>query len=640
MLFRLDDIHKSYGSQDVLCGARLQINPGEKVGLVGRNGAGKTTLLRIIAGLEQIDRGEIIFARNLSLGFLQQEVNFSSQTSVLSAALEVFAEINRIEERMRELEHKMQTASGAELELLLADYSDAQHDYERKGGFSYHARAESVLLGLGFTKSDFELEASKLSGGQQNRLALARLLLREPDILLLDEPTNHLDITAIEWLEEFLLSYRSAYIVISHDRFFLDRVVTRIIELDRGRTATYTGNYSAYVEERERRRAIEQKRYEQQQEFIARTEDFIRRNIAGQKTKQAKSRRRMLERLERLEAVSNDNRAGDFRLKPVARTGDRVLVLEDLSIGFPTKRLAQGLSFTLWRGECLGIVGPNGSGKTTLARTILGKHPPLSGEARWGSNVVIGYYDQQLAGLDPQNTVIDELRQLDRAAKDGELRAFLGKFLFTDDDPFKPVAALSGGEKGRLALAKLIYSRANVLVLDEPTNHLDIPSREALESALDEYTGTMLVISHDRYFLDRIASQILYLDGGAATFFDGTYSEFFEARRQQAQFQEEARKVEAERERASRLKAYSQKPSATKRKARPRMPEIIESEIAELESEISSISEMLASKEAAQSRETVLELSARYEQLNNRLSQLYVEWEETLLESSLEEKEK
>ncbi|HEY7784042.1 MAG TPA: ABC-F family ATP-binding cassette domain-containing protein, partial [Pyrinomonadaceae bacterium] len=527
MLFRLSDVYKSYGTQDVLRGASLQINPGEHVGLVGRNGAGKTTVFRLVSGEESADRGDVVRARGVRLGLLAQHVHFEPGSTVHESALAAFGHLQQIEHEMHELEHRM-AEPDVDLDKVLERYSDLQHQFEREGGFEYAAKAEAILLGLGFGRDTWSLETEKLSGGQQNRLGLARLLLAEPDVLLLDEPTNHLDVGAVEWLEEFLQSYAPACVVISHDRYFLDRSCRKIIELENGKAASYTGNYSDYLVEREVRREAQQRAYDNQRQLIAKTEEFIRRNIAGQKTKQAKSRRKMLEKLDRVEAVRAEQSSGDFRLQSIERTGNHVLTVEQVAIGYQDNLLARDISFILRRGECLGIIGPNGSGKTTFLKTILKKLPPISGEVRWGTKVQIGYYAQQLDDLDDRNEIIMELRRVAPAsATAGELRSFLAKFLFTGDDVYKHVRDLSGGEKGRLALAKLIYSRVNVLVLDEPTNHLDIPSREALEEALDAYEGTIVTISHDRYFLDRVATQILALDGeGQAEHYDGDYTEY------------------------------------------------------------------------------------------------------------------
>jgi ATP-binding cassette subfamily F protein 3 len=640
MLFRLAEVTKSYGAQEVLRGVTFQFNPGEHVGLVGRNGAGKTTLLRLIMGAETPDNGEIERLRGFRYGALAQHVDFIGGMTVMDAALEVFEKLRALEEKMRDLEHAMTENSGDELDRVMHDYSEAQQAYEQEGGFSYHSRAETVLLGLGFTKDEFGKRAESLSGGEKNRLGLARLLLLEPDILLLDEPTNHLDVEAVEWLEDFLSGYKSAYLIISHDRFFLDHTVNRVLDLENGRVESYRGNYSDYLIEREERREQRRRAYREQQEMIARTEEFIRRNLAGQKTKQAKSRRNFLERMDRLENVG-DLETANFKLKPTARTGDQVLLLDKLAIGFPGKTLASGLSLLLRRGERLGIIGGNGVGKTTLLRTLLGEQKPLDGDWRWGSGVNVGYYDQRLQIVDDRNTVIEELRDVaSSAVADGELRGFLGRFLFTGDDVFKPVSALSGGEKGRLALAKLIYSRVNLLILDEPTNHLDIASREALEDALNDFDGAIITVSHDRYFLDRVATRILILKGeeGEKGFehFDGGYSEFYESHHR-ALAERQAAEVErqkAERSRREKETAKPQTPKKTPKKSKTKRPSAaeIEARIHAAEAELSELSIMLSTEEVARDKARLFELTEKYQALNDELAELYSAWETALAE--------
>lgn len=524
MLFRLSDVKKSYGGNEILKGVTFQVNPGEKVGLVGRNGAGKTTVFRMITGAESPDSGDVISINGLKLGLLDQHVDFGAGETVHTSALSAFKEIHDMEAEMRELEARMATDHSQE---VLDRYADVQIQFEHADGFSYAARAEAILLGLGFGREMWEADTGTLSGGQKNRLGMARLLLSSADVLLLDEPTNHLDVEAVEWLEEFLAQYDKAYVVISHDRYFLDRTTDRIIEIDRGLAVSYKGNYSAFLEERELRREQQQREYDNQQSLINKTQEFIRRNLEGQKTKQAKSRRNMLERMERIDSVTAEKSGGSFGLKKVERTGNNVLTSEDLSIGYPTRTLATGLNLSLHRGEALGIIGANGTGKTTFLKTVLGQVRELGGTLTWGTKINIGYYAQNLEDLWPANEVIQELRRVAPMADNGTLRSFLAKFLFFGDDVFKPVSALSGGEKGRLSLAKLIYSEKNVLVLDEPTNHLDIPARESLENALDEYTGTVIVVSHDRYFLDKIATQILSFERDGSTLqYSGNYTEF------------------------------------------------------------------------------------------------------------------
>jgi ATP-binding cassette, subfamily F, member 3 len=631
MLFRLRDVSKSFGGQEVLRLVNFQINPGEHVGLVGRNGAGKTTLLRLISGAEHPDSGVIDRPRDLRSGVLDQEVNFTGQTSVLDAALGAFSLLRELEERMRDLEHRMAGASGEVLDRLLEQYSAAQHSYEHEGGFTYHARAEAALIGLGFERADFVKQASDLSGGEKNRLGLARLLLTEPDILLLDEPTNHLDVEATEWLEDFLSGYGSAYMIISHDRFFLDHTALRVIELERGRVDSYKGNYSHYLVAREERRSQQQRAFEQQQELVSRTEEFIRRNLAGQKTKQAKSRRKMLERLERVEGVTEE-RSARFKLRATIRTGDQVLVLDRLQIGFERRPLTSDISLTLRRGERLGIIGANGTGKTTLLRTIVGERPKIRGNVIWGSNVNVGYYDQSLATIDERNLVADEIRSLaSSSVTDGEIRSYLARFLFSGDDVYKPVSVLSGGEKGRLALAKLIYSRANVLVLDEPTNHLDIAAREALEDALNNFDGTIITVSHDRYFLDRIATQILYFGQKAdqirVEHFDGTYSEFYDEHHRKLALNEPAAKDEVVAKPAPKRQPPKREKTAKRVKPAVVAPDEVAARIAALEGEMQRIAQVLASDEIARDRNRLLALAEEYQDMDDRLKTLYSEWE-------------
>jgi ATP-binding cassette subfamily F protein 3 len=517
----------------------------------------------------------------------------------------------------------MAGADGEALEAILATYSDLQHRFEESGGFTAPARAEAVLLGLGFSRDDLDLPAATLSGGQRARLALARLLLEEPDVLLLDEPTNHLDVDAVEWLEEFLAAYRSAYVIISHDRFLLDRTVDRVVAIENGRAAIYAGNYSAYVLQRDERRLLAEKRYREQQELVEKTEEFIRRNLAGQKTKQAKSRRNMLERMERVERPDADRRAAKFDFGSATRTGREVLVTEDLAVGFPGVTLISGLDVTVERGERLGVIGGNGTGKTTLIRTLKGDLEPLAGSFEWGHNVALAYYDQHLSDLDPANEVIEEMRIAIPGADDPALRAYLARFLFSGDEVFKRVAALSGGERSRLSLAKLISGAGNTLLLDEPTNHLDIPSREALEEALEEFPGTLFVISHDRYFLDRICDHLLHVEAGRAEEFEGSYSEWAERRAID-------RAASRGRERAERAEARAPARPAPEAKA-PRLKgraiAQIEADIAEIESEIADIETTMAKPDIASDHLKLAPLIDAHDRAAARLATLMKEWE-------------
>jgi ATP-binding cassette, subfamily F, member 3 len=627
MLFRLSDIRKSYAGTEVLRGVSFQINPGEKVGLVGRNGAGKTTVFRLVTGEEAPDSGDVVSINGLKLGLLRQHVDFQPGETVHTAALSAFKEVHDLEAEMRILEKRMETDHSEE---VLDRYAEVQHAFELADGFSYAARAESILMGMGFAPDRWSQPAETLSGGQKNRLGMVRLLLSGADVLLLDEPTNHLDVNAVEWLENFLHEFDKAYVVISHDRYFLDRTTDRIIEIENGRAVSYKGNYSKFMVERELRREQQQREYENQQAMINKTQEFIRRNLEGQKTKQAKSRRNMLERLERKEAVSSEKHGGNFGLKKVERTGNNVLTVEDLAVGYGQKELASGLNFSLMRGEVLGIIGGNGTGKTTLLRTLLGELRELDGKIHWGTKTDVGYYTQNLDDLDSRNEVIQELRRVAPMVENGELRSFLSRFLFFGEDVFKSVGDLSGGEKGRLALAKLIYSRKNVLILDEPTNHLDIPSREALEAALDEYDGTIITVSHDRFFLDKIATQILSFEDGRVDVFNGNYTEYHDWRDALNAGREgtaQARSVESERvDSALESVVSSTTLSKNQRDRIEKRIAAIEFEISSAEQEVEKLSTEMGLPEVIADYARLQAVSSKFREREIYVQKLYEEW--------------
>lgn len=625
MLFRIADATKSYGRTEILRGVSFQVNPGEKVGLVGRNGAGKTTVFKLITGKESTDSGDVFMANGLNLGLLDQHVDFATDETVHTAALSAFKEIHDVEAEMRSLEKRMETDHS---DAVLDRYAELQTAFEHADGFTYAAKAEAILQGLGFDKDRWDQKTSTLSGGQKNRLGMARLLLSKADVLLLDEPTNHLDVGAVEWLENFLREYDGSYVIISHDRYFLDRTTNRIIEIENGKAVTYSGNYSAFLVERELRREQQQREYENQQAYINKTQAFIRKNLEGQKTKQAKSRRNMLQRMDRLDAVVAEKHGGSFGLKKVERAGNNVLTLEEVSIGYPGKTLASKIDLSLHRGEALGIIGGNGAGKTTFLRTILGDLPEISGEIRWGTKANFGYYAQNLEELEPRYDVINELRRVAPTAENGTLRSFLARFLFFGEDVFKLVGDLSGGEKGRLALAKLIYSQKNVLILDEPTNHLDIPAREALEDALEEYDGTIITVSHDRFFLDKVASQILSFENGNVEIFEGNYTEYHDWKAgagspiPSASFEQP--RVED--------KPVSKSPASNLSKnqidrLRGRISEI-EGMIPEMEAEIEKLTMELSSPSASTDFERTTSISAKIAELQGQVEGLYSEWDE------------
>ncbi|HVF30472.1 MAG TPA: ABC-F family ATP-binding cassette domain-containing protein [Pyrinomonadaceae bacterium] len=628
MLFRLSDIRKSYGGDEILRGVSFQVNPGEKVGLVGRNGAGKTTVFRLVTRQEAPDSGDVVMMNGLKLGLLAQHVDFGSGETVHTAALSAFTEIHDLEADMRRLERRMETDHSTE---VLERYAELQHAYELADGFTYAARAEAILMGMGFGLDMWSQDTGTLSGGQKNRLGMVRLLLSGADVLLLDEPTNHLDVHAVEWLEGFLHDFDKAYVVISHDRYFLDRTTDRIVEIENGRAVTYKGNYSKFIVERELRREQQQREYENQQSMIAKTEEFIRRNLEGQKTKQAKSRRNMLQRMDRLDAVVAEKHGGNFGLKKVERTGNNVLTVEELAIGYADRALARDLNFSLLRGEVLGIIGGNGTGKTTLLKTILGQNRQLAGKIHWGTKTDIGYYTQNLDDLEPRNEVIQELRRVAPLADNGELRSFLARFLYFGEDVFKRVGDLSGGEKGRLALAKLIYSRKNVLILDEPTNHLDIPSREALEAALDEYDGTIITVSHDRFFLDKIATQILSFEDSGVDIFNGNYTEYHDWRddRRLGSEGEKGRRREGEplSDGAEDNAPIVLRLSKNQQERLEKRINEIEMEISKLEDEVGKLSAEMARPEIAGDYGRFQTISADLSEKQAKIQRLYEEWE-------------
>ena len=516
MLVQLSEVSKAFGSRTVLRNVSLQINPSEKIGLIGANGSGKSTLLKMLSGRMEVDEGSISRKAGLQVGALDQIPDFHDETTVLQEGLRAFADLIATEREMERLEHDI---SHSHSEDLLNRYSSLQHAFELNGGYKFRAMTEAALLGVGFSREILSRPSSILSGGEKNRLALAKLLLSQSELLLLDEPTNHLDIRSIEWLERFLRDTPKTVVVVSHDRIFLDRVVGRILEIADGRLHDYRGNYTAYLRERGDRLARQEKEWRQQQEWIANQEDYIRRNIAGQKTKQAQSRRKMLERVQRIAKPRAASSQVKFRFLPPGRGSRCVVRARNLTVGYDTP-LVKNLELEVERGSRWAILGGNGAGKTTLLKTLIGGISPLSGELDWSEGTGLGYYDQQLADLRSDSTVIEEIRALDSTATDGELRSYLAQFLFSGDDVFNKIATLSGGEKSRVALAKIIYECPTILALDEPTNHLDIASREALEAALADYPGTILFVTHDRYLAQKLATHLLYIENQTAHVFD------------------------------------------------------------------------------------------------------------------------
>jgi ATP-binding cassette subfamily F protein 3 len=557
-LIRLDRVSKFYGANMVLDEVSWQIASDDRVGLIGNNGSGKTTLFRIACGEMSDYKGVVNRAKRARIGYLHQEPEFESSQKLREAIrTAAFEHIQEMEKQMEYLTDKMGEVKDDEEQAdILDQFAHVQEKYEAHGGYDYEHRIDSVLGGMRFRPSDYDLPVGVLSGGQKGRAAIAKLLLEEPDLLLLDEPTNHLDLEATEWLEEFIKTeYHGSVVIVSHDRYFLDKVVTKIAEIQFGKIEEYRGNYSKYVSLKEEKLLSQQRLYEQQQEEIEHNEDFIRRYHAGQRSREARGRMKMLDRMELIEKPKTENKRMKLAFTTDVRGGDDILQLRNVSKTYDNKTLFRDLTLDLYRKDSLGIIGPNGVGKTTLLRMILGQETPTTGTVRVGYNLKLGYYDQQLAGLNLENTLLDELWELRPKDNPGEVRSYLGRFLFSGDDVFKKIKDLSGGEQSRVALAKLLLNNSNFLILDEPTNHLDIASKEVLEEALVEYPATMIIVSHDRYFLDKVVNKILFMERDKIWLWTGNYSAYQE------------RLIEKRVEEAARVAEERKRISAEKKKA-------------------------------------------------------------------------
>jgi len=620
-LVGLKNVSKSYGTNLVLAEISWQIEEGRKIGLLGSNGAGKTTLFQIITGELDPDKGKVVRSKHLRTGFLRQEYQLEDDLTLFDEMLKPFSGLLKLHERLRKTEEEMSSTNNSS--KLLKLYGELQLEYENKGGYSYENKIERVLYGLGFKKEDFDKSINILSGGEKNRAALASVLLSEPNLLLLDEPTNHLDIEGTEWLEQYLSEFPGTVVLVSHDRYFLNRVIHEVTELEDHRIERYVGNFSAYVEQKAKRLEKDLKEYEAQKDYILRTEDFIRRNIAGQKTKQAQSRRKALEKLEKLEKPKIKAKKVKISFSPTQRTSRALVWTENLSKKFDGKNLFENVNFAIERYDRVGLIGPNGCGKTTFLKILLGNEKPSSGEVSIGSNLDVGYYDQEHQGLDVESTVLDEVWKASPRMLLSEMRSFLAKFLFRGDDVFRKVKSFSGGEQSRVVLAKLILSKPNFLILDEPTNHLDIASREVLENALAEFGGTLLVVSHDRYFLNKIVSRVYAFEDGGLKEYLGNYSYYEEKKRKQKE--EEKKLLELEKqERKKRTRVKKPTPKVKKRSLFQ-----IEKDISEVEQKIEEIDYLVSTEEVYTDWQKLLELNQERKDLSKKLEELYAEWEDS-----------
>jgi ATP-binding cassette subfamily F protein 3 len=667
-ILTVNALAKRYITDLIFSDISFQVSEGEHIGVVGPNGTGKSTLLKIIAGLEHASEGSISPLRGLRITYLAQEARFESARNVREEALDAFAPLHALRERMTEIEHALgETSDDAALERLMAEYDAASVAFETGGGYDIEHRTDAVLHGLGFDESNWDMAVQTLSGGQKTRVALAKALLESPDLLLLDEPTNHLDLAALEWLEGFLTSHRGAFIVVSHDRYFLDKVTSRTLDLTFGRLEDYPAGYGRYLILREERLARRMKEYEEQQAFIARTEEFVRKYKAGQRSKEARGR---ATRLARLERIARPQESEKLKLSIAAdlRSGRAVLGTDRLRVGYKNgaqvTELVRTPELEIQRGDRVALIGPNGGGKTTLLRTIMGEIQPLAGKFYFGTNVRPAYYaqghEQLQLGRTALETILDQYPMAEESA-----RTLLGRFLFSEDDVFKPVAALSGGERSRLALAKLTLARANFLVLDEPTNHLDIAAREALEGVLDDYDGTLLFVSHDRYFIDRLATQVWAIgENNLITPYLGNYTDYLRAAARGEKAEGSGQRAEGGRRKAeeqpaakaaSTGKANGVAASAAvapvaqkaaneaeqrrgrggeERRQRERQRQLAETEkqISAWEERLNQIGDELEQAGAAGQVERLTQLSQEYDRLHEQLEGLYSRWSQLTAE--------
>ncbi|MNO50766.1 putative ABC transporter ATP-binding protein YheS [compost metagenome] len=652
MLLQANDITKLYGVTTVLSGINLQILERDRIGLVGVNGAGKSTLLQILADEMSYDGGQIFKAKETTIGYLAQNSGLQSHRTIWEEMLAVFAPLIETEKELRLMEQQIADPSLASdakaYQELLDRYAMKSDWFKDNGGYEIETKIRSVLHGMGFGTFPADTAISSLSGGQKTRLALARILLQAPDLLMLDEPTNHLDIETLTWLEDYLRNYSGALLVVSHDRYFLDRLVTTIVEIERHQSRRYTGNYSRYIDLKAAEYESQMKMYEKQQDEIARMEDFIQKNIVrASTTKRAQSRRKALEKMEVMDRPLGDLKKASFSFEAEMMSGKDVLQVDDLAYAFEDKNkpLFQKVSFYLKRGVTVALIGPNGIGKSTLLKMLTGDLKPTAGSIMWGTKVKIGYYDQEQTHLNPQNTVLEEVWSAFSHIEEARIRSVLGNFLFSGEDVLKKISALSGGEKARIALAKLMLQKANVLVLDEPTNHLDLFSKEVLESALLDYDGTLLFISHDRYFLNKMAERIVELHPGGAEHFLGNYDDYLEKKQELAELAAEkannsnAMKTNAPDWQKSPLETDSaasktgaatfeaDKQAKREERARQRRMEQLEEIIANLETEIERLEHELTDPDVYQDYTAIQERQTSIDEHKTKLTSAYEEWE-------------
>ena len=627
IILQANKIERSFAGEVLFDNINLQVDERDRIALVGKNGAGKSTLLKILVGEEEPTSGEINKKKDISLSYLAQDSRFESENTIYDEMLHVFDDLRRTEKQLRQMELEMGEKSGEDLNKLMSDYDRLSENFRQAGGFTYEADIRAILNGFKFDESMWQMKIAELSGGQNTRLALAKMLLEKPNLLVLDEPTNHLDIETIAWLENYLVNYSGALIIVSHDRYFLDKVATITLDLTKHSLDRYVGNYTRFVELKEQKLATEAKNYEKQQKEIAALEDFVNRNLVrASTTKRAQSRRKQLEKMERLDKPEAGKKSANMTFQSEKTSGNIVLTVENAAVGYDGEVLSQPINLDLRKMNAVAIVGPNGIGKSTFIKSIVDQIPFIKGEKRFGANVEVGYYDQTQSKLTPSNTVLDELWNDFKLTPEVEIRNRLGAFLFSGDDVKKSVGMLSGGEKARLLLAKLSMENNNFLILDEPTNHLDIDSKEVLENALIDFDGTLLFVSHDRYFINRVATHVLELSENGSTLYLGDYDYYVEKKSEVEMIQAEEASTSNQAKESSPVNDYqAQKESQKEVRKLMRQIESLETEIEELESQSQAISEQMLETNDA---EKLMELQAELDKISHRQEEAMLEWEE------------
>ncbi|MDK9711896.1 ABC-F family ATP-binding cassette domain-containing protein [Acidaminobacter sp.] len=632
-----NSLTKYYGVDRIIEDISFTMSQGDRVGLIGRNGAGKTTLFKILTGQITSDSGTLYRAKDTEIGYLEQIVPSSSSQTLLDYAMSIFSEMLAREEALRALEHDIADADPKDIsvnEKRLEEYSHKLESFEKDGGYTFRSEVKGVLRGLGFEESEFGRDLNELSGGQKSRLSIGRLLLKKPELLLLDEPTNHLDIDACAWLENYLKSYPGTMMIISHDRYFLDQLVNKIYEIENGKLTEYPGLYSDYAREKRKRFEVEMKAFEKQQREIERQEEMIRRfkqHGTEKLAKRARSREKLLEKVDRIDKPTEDHRRTRLNLTQRIQSGEDVLAAEGLAKSYGGRSIFNNAELFVYRGDRVGLIGANGIGKTTLFNILCGKVEPDAGYYKLGHKVEVGLYDQEQSNLNPGNSLLEEISDADPKLDLTEIRTLLGAFLFFGDDVYKLVSQLSGGERGRLSLLKLMLSEANLLLLDEPTNHLDIQSKEALESALENYEGTIITISHDRYFLNRLCNRLVELKADGTTLYLGNYDDYKEklATNQKLENEPDQTIVNKTRQKEERRR---EKEKLSEERAKKRDLQNLEARLHELENELHEIEQKMCDVSISQDHQTLLNLTETSEQLKAEIEVLYERWTEHLEE--------